>query len=107
MKKISVIIPVYNVEKYLVKCLDSLLNQEFSDYEIIVVNDGSPDNSQSIIDSYVERYPKIVKSYIKENGGQGSARNLGISKAKGEYICFVDSDDFVESDFLYCCFWFI
>ncbi|MGM9882457.1 MAG: glycosyltransferase family 2 protein [Bacilli bacterium] len=100
MKKISVIIPVYNVEKYLAKCLDSLINQEFSDYEIIVVNDGSPDNSQSIIDSYVEKYPKIVKSYIKENGGQGSARNLGISKAKGEYICFVDSDDFVESNFL-------
>lgn len=98
MKKVSVIVPVYNVEKYIKKCLDSLVNQTLKDIEIIVVNDGSPDNSQSIIDDYVKKYPKKVKSYIKENGGQGSARNFGITKATGEYIGYVDSDDYVELD---------
>ena len=84
--KISVIVPVYNVEKYIGKCLDSLVNQTLSDIEIIVVNDGSHDNSQKIIDKYVKRYPDKIKSYIKENGGQGSARNYGLEKANGEYI---------------------
>ena len=98
MVKVSIIIPVYNVEKYLPKCLDSLVNQTLKDIEIILVNDGSPDNSQKIIDDYVKKYPKIVKSYIKENGGQGSARNYGFEKATGEYIGYVDSDDYVELD---------
>ena len=96
--KVSVIVPVYNVEKYISKCLDSLVNQTLKDIEIIVVNDGSPDNSQKIIDEYVKKYPDKVKSYIKENGGQGSARNYGIELSTGEYIGFVDSDDFVELD---------
>ena len=90
--------PVYNVEKYIDKCLDSLVNQTLKDIEIIVVNDGSPDNSQEIIDRYVKKYPKKVKSYIKENGGQGSARNFGLTVASGEYIGYVDSDDYVELD---------
>lgn len=94
--KVSVIIPVYNVEKYIDKCLDSLVHQTLEEIEIIVVNDGSPDNSQKIIDKYVKKYPKKVKSFIKKNGGQGSARNFGLKKASGEYIGFVDSDDFVE-----------
>ncbi len=98
MKKVSIIIPVYNVEKYIAKCLDSLVKQTLSDIEIIVVNDGSPDNSQKIIDKYVKKYPNIVKSYIKENGGQGSARNYGLEKATGEYIGYVDSDDYVSID---------
>lgn len=98
MKKISAIVPVYNVEGYLEKCLDSLVNQTLKEIEIIVVNDGSKDNSQEIIDKYVKKYPKIMKSIIKENGGQGSARNIGMDKAKGEYISFIDSDDFVELD---------
>ena len=98
MKKISIIIPVWGVEKYISKCLDSLVNQTLEDIEIIVVNDGSPDNSQKIIDDYVKKYPDKVKSYIKENGGQGSARNYGIKVSTGEYIGFVDSDDFVELD---------
>ena len=97
MPKVSVIVPVYNVEKYLKKCLDSLVNQTLKDIEIIVVNDGSPDNSQEIIDKYVKKY-KNVKSYIKENGGLSSARNYGLKYAKGEYIAFVDSDDWVEVD---------
>ena len=98
MKKISIIIPVWGVEQYIGKCLDSLVNQKLEDVEIIVVNDGSPDNSQKIIDEYVKKYPDKVKSYIKENGGQGSARNYGIEVSTGEYIAFVDSDDFVELD---------
>ena len=96
MIKVSVIIPVYNVEKYIDKCLQSIINQSLKEIEIIVVNDGSPDNSQEIIDKYVEKYPDKVKSFIKENGGQGSARNLGLEKAKGEYISFVDSDDWLD-----------
>ena len=98
MKKISIIVPVYNVEKYLNKCLDSLVNQTLKDIEIIVVNDGTKDNSQKIIDEYVKKYPKLVKSYIKENGGLSDARNYGIKYATGEYISFVDSDDYVDAD---------
>ena len=98
MTKVSVIVPVYNVEKYLEKCLDSLVNQTLKDIEIIVVNDGTKDNSQEIIDKYAKKYPKKVKGFIKENGGQSSARNYGLEYAKGEYIGFVDSDDYVELD---------
>lgn len=96
--KVSVIVPVYNVEKFIDKCLNSLVKQSLKEIEIIVVNDGSPDNSQKIIDKYVKKYPDKIKSYIKENGGQGSARNYGLKKATGEYIGYVDSDDFVEKD---------
>ena len=97
MIKVSVIVPVYNVEKYLEKCLDTLVNQTLKEIEIIVVNDGSPDNSQKIIDKYAKKY-KNIKAYIKENGGLSDARNYGITKATGEYIAFVDSDDFVSKD---------
>ena len=96
--KVSVIVPVYNVEKYIDKCLNSLVKQSLKEIEIIVVNDGTKDNSQKIIDKYVKKYPDKIKSYIKENGGQGSARNYGLEKANGEYIGYVDSDDFVEKD---------
>ena len=74
--KVSVIIPVWNVEKYIAKCLDSLLNQTLKEIEIIVVNDGSPDNSQKIIDKYVKKYPNKVKSFIKENGGRADVNTL-------------------------------
>lgn len=96
--KVSIIIPVYNVEKYIDKCLHCLVNQTLKNIEIIIVNDGSPDNSQIIIDKYVEKYPNKIKSFIKENGGQGSARNFGLTKATGEYIGYVDSDDYIELD---------
>ena len=96
--KISVIIPVYGVEKYIDKCLNSLFKQSLKEIEIIVVNDGTKDNSQEIIDKYVKKYPDKVKSFIKENGGQGSARNYGLEKANGEYIGYVDGDDFIEKD---------
>lgn len=100
MVKVSVIIPVYNVEKYIDRCLSSLVNQTFKDYEVIVINDGSPDNSQKIIDEYVQKYPNLIRSIIKENGGQGSARNLGIEIAKGKYVMFVDSDDYIETNMI-------
>lgn len=96
--KVSIIVPVWGVEKYIKKCLDSLVHQTLNEIEIIVVNDGSPDNSQKIIDEYVKKYPSKVKSFIKENGGQGSARNYGLEKAIGEYIGYVDSDDYIELD---------
>jgi len=98
MKKVSIIVPVYNVEKYIAKCLDSLVNQTLKDIEVIIVNDGSPDNSQKIIDEYAKKYPDIIKSYIKENGGQGPARNFGLEKCSGKYIGYVDSDDYVSLD---------
>lgn len=96
--KLSIIVPVYGVEKYIDKCLNSLVKQSLKKIEIIVVNDGTKDNSQKIIDKYVKKYPDKIKSYIKENGGQGSARNYGLKKTTGEYIGYVDSDDFVEKD---------
>ena len=96
--KVSVIVPVYNVEEYLEKCLNSLVNQTLKELEIIVVNDGTLDNSQKIIDKYVKKYPNKVKSYIKENGGLSSARNYGLKYASGEYIAFVDSDDYVDKN---------
>ncbi len=98
MPKISVIIPVYNSENYLEKCLDSVINQTLDDVEIIVVNDGSPDNSQEIIDRYKSNYPSKIKAIYQENHGQAAARNNGIQYATGEYIAFVDSDDYLELD---------
>lgn len=98
MPKISVIVPVYNVEKYLEKCLDSLVNQTLQDFEILVINDSTPDNSQMIIDHYVNTYPDMIRSFIKPNGGIASVRNFGLNHAQGDYIAFVDGDDYVELD---------
>ena len=96
MKKVSVIVPVYNVEKYLTKSLDSLVNQTLEDIEIIVVNDGSTDNSKKIIETYKKKYPNKIKYLEKPNGGLSDARNFGMPHATGEYIAFLDSDDYVE-----------
>jgi len=95
MKKVSVIIPVYNVEKYLERCLNSVINQTYSNLEIVLVNDGSTDNSKDICDKY-EKQDKRVKLINKPNGGLGSARNKGISESTGEYILFLDSDDYID-----------
>ncbi|MDX9704446.1 MAG: glycosyltransferase [Weeksellaceae bacterium] len=95
--KVSVIVPVYNTEKYLPKCLDSLVSQTLDEMEILVVNDGSPDNSQKIIDEYSAKFPQI-KSFQKPNGGLSDARNFGIEKANGKFIGFVDSDDYVHPE---------
>ena len=100
MIKYSIIVPVYNVEKYLGKCLNSLVNQKNDNYEIIIVNDGSTDNSQKIIDVYEKKYPKLIKSFEKENGGLSSARNYGIDNSNGKYLLFVDSDDYVSDNYL-------
>ncbi len=96
--KLSIIVPVYNVEKYLPRCLDSLVKQSIDDYELILVNDGSPDNCQQIIDDYKARYPHIIRSLVIDNGGQGRARNFGLDIAQGEYIGFVDSDDWAAPE---------
>lgn len=94
MAKISVIVPVYGVEKYIEKCISSIVNQTFKDIEIIIVDDGTKDNSIKIVESSFN--DKRIKIYHKENGGLASARNLGIKKATGEYLFFVDSDDFID-----------
>lgn len=96
--KLSIIVPVYNTGKYLKKCLNSLINQTLDDFEIIIVNDGSTDDSEKIIREYEKKYSDKIVFMNKKNGGQGSARNVGIKKASGEYIGFVDSDDFIDKN---------
>ncbi|MDQ1858011.1 glycosyltransferase family 2 protein [Chryseobacterium sp. WLY505] len=93
--RVSIIVPVYNVEKYLTKCLDSLVKQSLPDIEILVVNDGSKDKSEKIITEFAQKYPEKIKAFTKENGGLSDARNFGIDRATGDYIAFVDSDDYV------------
>lgn len=95
--KVSIVVPVYNVEKYLSYCVDSLLNQTMTEVEVILVDDGSPDQCPAICDQYAKQDPR-VKVIHKKNGGQGLARNSGIESASGEYIAFVDSDDYVDAD---------
>ena len=97
MPKISIIVPVYNVEKYLEKCVKSILNQTFTDFELILVDDGTPDSSGVICDQFAEKDERI-KVIHKKNGGLSDARNTGIEVAKGEYIGFVDSDDYIAED---------
>ena len=97
MPKVSLIIPVYNVEDYIEKCLNSVVNQTLKDMEIIIVNDGATDNSKQKIEKYLKKYPKI-KYLETENGGLSDARNYGMPYAKGEYIAFLDSDDYVEQN---------
>lgn len=92
---VSIIVPVYNVENYLAKCLDSLVNQSLQDIEILVVDDGSKDRSGLIIEEYAAQFPNKIKAFTKENGGLSDARNFGLDRASGEYIGFVDSDDYV------------
>ena len=94
--KISVVIPVYGVEKYIRQCLESIINQTYKNLEIIVVNDGTKDNSMKIVEAYLS--DKRIKIINKENGGLASARNRGIEEATGEYISFIDSDDWIELD---------
>lgn len=96
MPKISVIIPVYNTEKYIEKCLESLAKQTMQDFEVIVVNDGSTDNSKSIIKEYMKNSELNIKYLEKENGGLASARNYGVERALGKYISFLDSDDYLD-----------
>ena len=94
MPKFSIIIPVYNVEQYIKKCLDSVINQTYKNYEVIVVNDGTKDNSMDIVKNY------DVKIINQKNAGLSAARNTGVKHASGEYIVFLDSDDYIEKDLL-------
>lgn len=98
MCKVSVIVPIYNVEKYIQKCLESLVNQTLKEIEIILVNDGSTDNSGKIAKKYAKKYKDKIIYLEKENGGLSDARNYGIPYAQGEYIAFIDSDDYIERD---------
>lgn len=96
---ITVIVPVYRTKEYLSKCVESILTQSFTNFELLLINDGSPDNSGDICDDYALKDERVCV-FHKENGGVSSARNLGLENAKGEYICFIDSDDWIEESFL-------
>lgn len=100
MKKFSFIVPVYGVEAYLEKCVDSMLAQAYEDYEIILVDDQSPDRCGEICDRYADRFPGKVRAIHQENGGSGAARNHGIALSQGEYLIFVDSDDYIAPNLL-------
>lgn len=99
MAKISIVVPIYNSEKYLCNCIDSILCQSFDDFELILVDDGSTDSSASICDNY-EKLDNRVNVIHKTNGGVSKARNTGIDVASGKFICFIDSDDSINSDYL-------
>ena len=96
---ISIIVPIYNTEKYLRQCLDSILNQTYTNFEVLLVNDGSTDSSGMICQEYVENDSRF-RYFEKENGGASSARNLGLERSGGAYITFIDSDDWVEQNYL-------
>lgn len=99
MKKISVIVPVYNVEKYIEKCLQSLSKQTMQDFEIIIVNDGTKDNSEKVIKKHIEEHQELDIKYLKkENGGLASARNYGVKHATGKYLSFLDADDYIDEN---------
>ena len=100
MSMISLVVPVYNMENYLHRCLESLLSQDSNNFEIILIDDGSTDSSATFCDQYVNSYPDRIKVFHKKNGGLSSARNLGISVASGEYIAFPDPDDWVEPHYV-------
>lgn len=100
MGKVSIIIPVYNVEKYIDKCLESIINQTYENYEIILVDDGSSDDSYNIIKSWQKKYNDVIICLKQKNKGAGAARNRGLEVAKGDFIVFVDSDDYLDNDFL-------
>lgn len=99
MCKVTIIIPVYNAEQNIKTCLNSIINQEFNDYEVICINDGSKDKSESIIKKFIKKNKKF-KLINKENSGVSDTRNIGIEKAKGKYVLFVDADDYISKDYL-------
>ncbi|MFY0566221.1 glycosyltransferase family 2 protein [Archangium lansingense] len=98
MPKVSIVVPVYNLELYIERCLESLVNQTLQDIEILVVDDGSTDDSSLLIGELAERYPSLIRVFTKVNGGHGSACNHGIDRARGEYVMIVDGDDFLDPD---------
>lgn len=98
MAELSIIVPIYNVEEYLPRCIDSILAQTYTDFELILINDGSPDNCAEIMEQYVKADERIITIY-QENKGVSAARNAGLRIAKGKYIGFIDPDDYIERDF--------
>lgn len=96
---VSIIVPIYNVEKYLNKCLESIISQKYKNLEILLINDGSTDNSEKIIKKFLKKDNRI-KYFCKENGGLSSARNFGLEHCSGDYICFVDGDDWINIDYV-------
>ena len=97
--EISIIVPIYNVEEYLCKCLDSIVNQTYTDYELILIDDGSTDDSGKIADEYSSKDDRITVIH-KKNSGVSDARNRGLENASGKYICFIDADDWIEVSYL-------
>lgn len=102
MRKVSIVVPVYNVEQYLERCIESICNQSYKNLEVILVNDGSTDQSPQICDKYARKDDRI-KVLHKENGGLSDARNVGLSYVTGEYVYFCDSDDYIEKELLSDC----
>lgn len=100
MKKVTVVIPVYNSEKYIARCIDSVINQTYQDFEIQIINDGSKDKSQEIIDSYTKKYPDKIISIEQENKGVAKTRNEAIKRSKSKYIMFLDNDDYLDKDYI-------
>ena len=100
MEKVTLIVPVYNSEKYIGKCLDSILEQTYTNLEIMIINDGSKDKSQEIINTYKEKYPDKIIAIEQENKGVAKTRNESIQKANGKYIMFVDNDDYLDKDYI-------
>ena len=100
MPTFSLIVPIYNVEAYLPKCIDSVLAQTCQDYELLLVDDGSPDHSGKICDDYAAKHPDKIRVIHQANGGAGAARNHGISVSTGEYILFLDGDDYLSANLL-------
>lgn len=100
MPTFSLIVPIYRIEEYLPKCIDSVLAQSCQDYELLLVDDGSPDGCGKICDAYAAKHPERIRAIHQENGGAGAARNHGISLSTGEYLLFVDGDDYLSPNFL-------
>ena len=98
MLKLTIVALVYNLEKYLPRCLDALVNQTLEDIEILCVDDGSTDSASQIVDEYAQKYPEKIKAFHKQNGGEFTTRNYGLERATGEYVTFVDTDDYVEKN---------
>ena len=99
MPEISIIVPAYNVEKYLDKCMKSILSQTFEDFEVLLIDDGSKDSTPQICDKYAALDSR-VKAYHKKNGGLPDARNYGLDRMSGKYVTFIDSDDFIDVNYL-------
>ena len=97
MTAVSIIVPVYNAEKAIGKCIESILSQEFTDFELLLINDGSKDNSGAVLDEYAAKDSRI-RVIHKTNSGVSATRNLGLKEAKGDYIQFLDADDWMTSD---------